>query len=147
ITNTPLGSASLTVNGSTWSFTANNSYAGNTLISGGSLLANGTIGGNALTNTAGTLGGSGTINCPVTINSGGTLQPGQGSSVGMLSINNTVKLSGKTVLGLNRTNAPTSSLIAGVSTLTCGGTLTVTNVADPLVGGEIFDLFNATTMS
>jgi fibronectin-binding autotransporter adhesin len=145
IANTPLGNAGLTVSGSTWLLTAAHSYAGNTIVSGGTLLVNGSIGGTALTNTAGTLGGSGIINCPVTIQAGGNLQPGQGNgSLNTLTINNAVKLSGRTTLFVDRSGSA-SSLLTGVSTLTYGGTLNVTNVGAPLVQGDTFTLFSATT--
>ena len=145
ITNTPLGNAALTVSGSTWQLTAAHSYAGATTVSGGTLLLNGSIGGSGVTNTGGTLGGSGTISSPVTIQSGGTLQPGQGNgSIGTLTINNTLKLSGKTTMFINRSGLA-SSLLTGISTLTYGGTLNVTNLGAALAQGDTFTLFSAAT--
>jgi autotransporter-associated beta strand protein len=144
ITNTPLGNAALTVSGSTWLLTAAHSYAGATTVSGGTLLVNGSLGGTGVTNTGGTLGGSGTISSPVAIQSGGTLQPGPvGGNIGTLTINNTLNLTGKTVMAINRTNSQTASLVTGISTVSYGGTVTVTNVGNPLQAGDTFTLFNA----
>ncbi len=124
--------------------TATNSYTGVTTVGGGTLLVNGGIAGGAVTVTGGSLGGSGAILSPVTIQSAGKLQPGAGGSdIETLSVSNTLSLAGNTIMLLNRTNAQTASRIAGITTLTNGGTLTVTNVGDPLQAGDTFAIFNA----
>ena len=96
-------------------------------------------------NAGGTLGGSGAIAGPVTVNSGGTLAPGAGG-IGTLTVNNTLALAGTTAMAINASTA-TSDLVTGVTTLTYGGTLTVTNLAGTLAAGDSFTLFGASTYS
>jgi uncharacterized repeat protein (TIGR03806 family) len=123
-----------------------NTYSGNTTVSNGTLLVNGSLASPSVTCTGGTLGGNGIINGQVTIQSGATLQPGLGGTdTSTLTINNSLNLAGNTVFCLNQTNAQNSGKISGVTTLTMGGTLTVTNVGIPLEGGDTFTLFNAST--
>jgi autotransporter-associated beta strand protein len=143
------GTTSLTKAGTgKWVLTGANTYTGPTTISGGTLLVNGSIDGAGVTNAGGTLGGSGTITSPVTIQSGGTLQPGQGGlDAGTLTINNTLSLAGTTLIALNRANAQNASQIAGITTLTVDGTLTVTNVGPALQAGDTFTLFSAASAS
>ncbi|MFD0893892.1 tandem-95 repeat protein [Luteolibacter ambystomatis] len=123
------------------SLTAANTYTGATNVSGGSLVVNGSLSIGAVTVQSGaTLGGSGAIGGAVTVQSGGTLAP-----AGDLTVNNAVSLAGNTVMTLGRTGATLSNTrLKGVTTLTCGGTLTVTDVGtDVLVMGDTFQLFSA----
>jgi len=122
-----------------------NTYTGTTTVSGGTLLVNGSIDGNTMTvQTGATLGGDGTINGPVTVNAGGRLEAGTESVVGTLTIANTLSLNAgsTTMLRLDKAAVMHDSL-AGISTLTYGGTLTVTNFAGTLAAGDTFQLFNA----
>lgn len=138
------GSGNLTHTGSgTLILGGGNSYAGSTAVNGGTVLVNGSLGSGSVTVAANaTLGGYGTIAGPVTIQGGGTLA--LGSSIGTLTINNTLALNGINVMKLSRTGAPTNDLIQGVTTLTFGGTLTVTSTGT-LQAGDSFRLFNAGT--
>ena len=96
--------------------------------------------------TSGTLGGSGVINSAVTVQSGGSLQTGAGGvNVATLTVNSNLTLAGNTVMLLNRTNTQTASLLTGINSLTNGGTLTITNVGEPLQAGDTFTLFSAAT--
>jgi autotransporter-associated beta strand protein len=147
---TPLTSSggSLAVSSSTpggsLTLSAANTYSGSTAVSSGTLLVNGSIDGGGVTVTSGTLGGSGAINSAVTVQSAGTLQPGSGgTNIATLTVNSSLSLAGKTIMLLNRTNAQTASLITGLSSLTNGGTLTITNVGDALQAGDSFTLFSA----
>ncbi len=128
----------------TQTLSGTNTYSGSTTLSNGTLLVNGSIGSAAVTDFGGTLGGNGIINGPVAVQSGGTIQPGLGGlDTSTLTISNALNLAGNAIFYLNQTNAQSSSRIAGVTTLTMGGTLTVTNVGIPLEGGDTFTLFSA----
>jgi len=118
---TKQGTGALYLNGA-------NTYTGSTLVS------------------AGTLGGIGVILGPVSVAAGATLAPG--TSVGTLTINNTLSLAGTstTVIEVDK-NSMTSDLVAGVTTLTYGGTLVLKNLGGVLALGDTFNVFDATTFS
>jgi fibronectin-binding autotransporter adhesin len=149
VTNKISGSGALLQNGSgTVALYGTNTYTGSTMVNAGTLLINGSISNGPVTVAAqGTLGGSGIINGPTTIQPGGQLQPGW-SNLTTLTLKNTLNLGGNVLFALNRTNAQTASKIAGLSTVTCGGTLTVTNVGpDTFTAGDTFTLFQAANYS
>ena len=149
VTNKISGSGALLQNGSgTVALYGTNTYTGSTMVNAGTLLINGSISNGPVTVAAqGTLGGSGIINGPTTIQPGGQLQPGW-SNLTTLTLKNTLNLGGNVLFALNRTNAQTASKIAGLSTVTCGGTLTVTNVGpNTFTAGDTFTLFQAANYS
>ena len=93
ITNQTANLLSVTVNGpGAWTFAANNTYGGTTVVQGGTLLVNGAIGGGTVTvQTNGTLGGAGVIGGAVTFNTGShaVLTPGTPLTlVGSLTVSN-----------------------------------------------------------
>ncbi|MEP6662678.1 MAG: YDG domain-containing protein, partial [Verrucomicrobiota bacterium] len=144
------GFGAVTKNGvGTISLTGTNTYIGATTVSNGTLAINGSVGTNLVKVATGAkLAGAGVIKGPVTILSGGTLQPGTNSShTASLTVSNTLTLAGATILSLNRTNAQNSSRVQGISTVTYGGTLTLTNVGPALLANETFTLFTATSYS
>jgi hypothetical protein len=99
-------------------------------------------------NSGASLGGNGTILDATTLQTGGTLQPGQGNGdTTGLTIYNSLTLGGNTVCALNRDNSPNSSQVTGITTLTEGGTLTVTNAGAPVQAGDTFTLFSAATFA
>jgi autotransporter-associated beta strand protein len=129
----------------TWTLGGANTYSGTTTVSNGTLLINGTISGtNVSVSTGGTLGGNGgTIAGPVSVAAGGTLVPG-GTGAGVLTISNSLTLaSGSfTSVKINKA-AATEDKIAGVSALTYGGTLVVSNLFGTLTTSDSFKLFTA----
>lgn len=133
--------------GGTWTLSGNNTYSGITKVYGGSLIVNGSLGSGTVTvQSPATLGGNGSINGAVSVQAGGTISAGV--SIGTLTINNTLTLAGNAVMEINKSGATlTSDRIQGVSTLTCGGTLTVTATGDALAAGDVFDLFDAAAFS
>ncbi|HTV40153.1 MAG TPA: hypothetical protein VMF08_06245 [Candidatus Sulfotelmatobacter sp.] len=135
-----------------------NTYSANTLIgcqyfevnnTSGSGTSSGTV--TVGLSTGGTfLGGTGIISGPVTVVAGNTLQPGNvpTNSIGTLTINNTLTLqSGSfTVMNLNAA-ASTCSAVSGMTSITFGGSLTVTNLNGTLAGGQTYHLFSAGSYS
>jgi fibronectin-binding autotransporter adhesin len=120
--------------------TGTHTYTGATTVSAGTLLVNGIIGASAVSVTNGTLGGNGVIKGPVTIASAGRLSPG--SSIGVLTISNSLNLSGVTVIELNAATG-TNDLVRGITTVTYGGTLSLSNLAGTITGSNAFKLFSA----
>ena len=78
------------------------------------------------------------------IQSAGRLAPG--TSIGVLTISNSLSLSGITVMELNAT-AGTSDLVRGLTSVTYGGTLTLSNLAGTITASNAFKLFSANTYS
>jgi autotransporter-associated beta strand protein len=119
------GSGGLTKIGiGTMQLNGTNTYTGTTLVS------------------AGALGGNGVIAGPVSVASGATLSPG--TSVGKLTINNTLALSSgsTTFIELDK-GALTNDMVVGLTSVTYGGTLSVTNLSGTLVVGDSFQIFSA----
>lgn len=140
------GSGSLLADGvGTVFLDGNDVWGGGTTVTRGALRVGGTLnGGNVTVNpgaNSATLAGSGTIMGPVTVMANGILTPGDYSAIGTLTVNNSVTLSGTTVMRLDRNNAQDADLLAA-SSVTFGGTLTVTNVGAALQGGDTFQLFS-----
>ena len=144
------GTTALTkTSGATLTLGGINTYTGATTVNGGTLSVTGTLGATAATvQTGATLGGTGTLGGAVSIQSGGTLAPGVGGS-GTLTVNSTLGLAGTAAMQIGRTGSTLSGdKVAGITTVTYGGTLSVTNVgADALQAGDSFRLFAATTYS
>jgi fibronectin-binding autotransporter adhesin len=122
--------------------TGTHSYTGATTVSAGTLLINGVIGASAVTVTGGTLGGNGLIKGPVTIQSAGRLAPG--TSIGALTISNSLNLSGVTIMEVNATTR-TNDIVRGLTTVTYGGTLNLLNLAGVITASNAFKLFSANT--
>ena len=134
-----VGSGTLTLSGSS-------AYSGGTLVAGGSLRIDGSLNGGAgaVTVAGGTLGGNGLINAAVNVQAGGTVAPG--ASVGVLTISNTLTLGGVASFEIDKAGA-TNDLVRGLSAVTYGGTLRVTNLGGVLVDGDVFKLFDAAAYS
>ncbi len=120
----------------------NNTYSGNTVVKNGTLAINGTAGTGSVTVSNGILAGGGSIAGPVLITNNGTLAPGW--PTGMLTMTNTLNLAGNTLITLN---SGANSKVAGLASITYGGTLTVTNIGGALHPGDTFTLFSAAAWS
>ena len=131
------GSGTVTLSGSgTVTFTALNTYGGNTAVSAGTLLVNGTNGAGLVTvNSGGKLGGKGTIGGAVVINSGGILSPG--SSVGALAVAGNLTASSGAILNFDLGTNSDRVDVAG--NLTLSGTLNVTDAGG--LGNSTYTLF------
>jgi fibronectin-binding autotransporter adhesin len=122
----------------TWTLSGANLYTGSTLVTNtGTLLVNGVVGGTNFSVVGGKLGGTGLITAPVLIDVGGTLAPG--SSIGTLTISNTLTLSGTTEMQVSHAAA---DKVQGLASVAFGGTLKIVIVGS-LTGTEVFKLFDA----
>jgi len=124
--------------------TGTHTYTGATSVRAGALLVNGVIGNSAVSVTNGTLGGNGLILGPVTLSSAGRLAPG--TSLGTLTISNSLTLAANTIVELNAA-ANTNDLVRGLTSVTYGGTLTLSNVAGAIAASNAFKLFRANSYS
>jgi autotransporter-associated beta strand protein len=94
-----------------------------------------------------TLSGFGAVAGRVTFTNGAVIAPG-GNAMGTLTLNNILDLTGgQAQMRINKTGGILANdAVTGVTTLTCAGTLAVTNTGtDPLAPGDSFKLFNATS--
>ena len=121
-------------------------YTGTTTVNGGTLSVMGSIASSTVTvNSGATLSGTGTIGV-VTINSGGMLAPGVSGS-GSLSLNSkALSLSGTVAMQSNASTGASTN-VQGISALTYGGTLNVTNLSGTFAAGNTYTLFSAASYS
>src|SRR5205814_10531400 len=77
---------------------------------------------------------------------GATFAPG--TSIGQLTINNSLVLSnGSTTFIELDQSALTNDVVAGLTSITYGGTLSVSNLNGTLVAGNTFTIFNSSAYS
>ncbi|MDB6032604.1 MAG: Extracellular serine protease precursor [Verrucomicrobiales bacterium] len=131
----------------TFTLAGTNAFTGPTTVGGGTLLVNGSLQTLSVTiSSPGTLGGSGLIKGAALIQAGATLSPGSG--IGTLAISNSLSLSGNTIMEINKNGATlTGDLVRGVTSLTYGGTLTVTATGNALALNDSFKLFDAVSFA
>lgn len=128
-----------------------NTYSAGTIVSNGTLLANNAtgsaVGSGAVNVWGGGLSGYGQVSAPVFIQSGGTVNPGL-FGIGTLIITNNLTLAGTCVMEMNKlTYFINSDLITGISNLTYGGTLVVSNLGNAFAAGDSIKLFDARSYS
>jgi len=130
-----------------WTLGGSNSYSGSTTIANGTLFINGVTGaGNVIVRPGATLGGSGFICGSVIVAPGANIEVNPGLGVSTLTVSNNLILNPGSFVNL-RINKATgvSDKITGVTTLTYGGTLMISNLAGVLTTNDIFTLFSAKT--
>jgi autotransporter-associated beta strand protein len=130
----------------TWTLGGNNTPNAGTTISNGLLVINGSMDGNLITVAGGTLGGTGIISGPVVVNASATLAPG--SSIGSLTVNSNLTFLPGSVASIefNKT-AGTCDQVIGLSNVTYGGTLLLSNLSGSLAAGDAFKVFDALAYS
>jgi autotransporter-associated beta strand protein len=119
-----------------------------TVISNGTLVVNGYLD-NVVTNAFGTLTGTGALSGPVYISAGAVLAPGSvpGSSIGAMAVGALTLQSGSfTSMELNK-SALTSDQVLGLTNVTYGGTLVLSNLAGALAANDSFKLFDSLAYS
>ncbi len=132
----------------TWTLGGGNTYSGSITVEDGTLLVTNqnTSTSNVLVETGATLGGNNAIlAAPVSVAAGGTIAPGlPGGNVGIMTINNSLTLAAGsfTKVKINKTAAANDTL-AGLTVLTYGGTLVVSNLSGTLTTADKFPIFKA----
>jgi len=115
-------------------------------VSGGATLDVSAVSGGYTLASGRTLSVSGSVTGPLTTAAGSTLTVG--GAIGTGTISGNLTLAGTTSLRIAKSGASLSNdVIGGVNFLTQGGTLLVSASGDPLVAGDSFTLFSASTFS
>ena len=126
----------------TWTFAGTNASGGTAIIKAGTLLLTGLTGTNSLVVSNGAvLRGTGTVRGTATVN--GTVAPGPVASIGTLNFTRPLTLNGTALMRIAKSPGPVCDKIAGPTTVTYGGALTVTNIGGTLAEGDAFQLFSA----
>ena len=131
-----------------WTLASANTYSGPTVVNAGTLLVSNSTGSATSTNnvtvfSSATLGGNGIILGAVT--NKGILAPSP--AISTLTISNSLTLQGgsTTRMEVSKDTGATNDVIAGLSTISYGGSLMVTNIgSNALAAGDTFQLFSAT---
>jgi len=118
-----------------------NTYSGTTIVSNGVLSLTGAIGTNTTTVAGGLLVGNGTIAGPVTVLAAGAIEAGTTNTIGTLNLGGNLTLAGNTMVKIYR-SAGTHDQFSGQTSVTYGGTLTVTNLGGTITTNDTFVLFS-----
>jgi autotransporter-associated beta strand protein len=123
-----------------------NTYTGKTLVTGGVLTVTGLIGPGQVEVANGTLSGTGVIMGPVVVGAGGLLSIA--NPLQPLTISNSlVLLPGSTTSVAINAATPGQAALQGISGVTYGGTLLITNSPAGLSLGQIFRVFGSAPSS
>jgi autotransporter-associated beta strand protein len=126
----------------TWTFSGTNDSGGRTILKAGTLLLTGMTGTNSLVaSNSAVLRGTGIVRGAAVID--GTVAPGTVANMGTLTCSNTLELTGTTMLRLAKSPTPVCDRLQGMSAVTYGGSLVVTNTGGSLQLGDTFQLFSA----
>jgi autotransporter-associated beta strand protein len=120
-----------------------NTFIGTTTNTAGTLLVNGRLTGPVVALNGSTLMGNGIVAGTLLMLPGSTLSPG--SSLGTLTVSNTVTLLGNTIMEVDAA-AHSSDLLKG-SNIVFGGTLSVSNLNGSFAVGDSFKIFDAPAAS
>ena len=121
--------------------TATSTYAGQTIVSEGILRLNGRIGLDGADVLAGSLGGTGVISGPLIIESGAILAPG--NSLGTLTVSNTLTLNPGSITQIEvNASSLVHDTVQGLTGVSYGGALTVSNLSGTLAPGQSYQIFN-----
>jgi fibronectin-binding autotransporter adhesin len=115
--------------------------------SGGFLVVTGMVSSTFPLASAQTLRGHGVLVGLLTANAGSTVSPAVtpgSSAVGTLTVSNQVALSGTLVMEIDPANNTNDMVVSGLSTITYGGTLSLSELSAPSAGNS-FKLFNASS--
>ena len=93
-----------------------------------------------VTVNGGTLGGTGLFMGAVTVNGGGTLEPGTATTIGTLTISNSLTLNGTTIMKVSHS---ANDQVAGLTSFSPDWSTLQVVVTGTLVGGEVFKLFES----
>jgi len=115
----------------------------NIIVNGGAFLTvTGMVSGTLPLASGHSLRGHGVMNGALTANAGSTVSPAVTpgvSAAGVLTVSNAIVLSGTTIIELDPANATNDVLKSGLSTITYGGNLSLTNLSS-LSGGNSFKI-------
>ena len=115
--------------------------AGTTIGGGGTLTGTGTLGGSVIVGSGGTLSGTGIITGTLTVQVGGDLAPGT-AGIGNINANGAVILAGTSTFEINKSGGLfTCDTLSGFSSITYGGTLSITASGDAPALGDSYQLF------
>src|ERR1035437_2457541 len=118
-----------------------------TINAGSTLIVTGMVNSTFTLVSGHTLSGNGVVNGKLIANAGSTVSPGVLgglNAVGILTVSNTIALSGTNIMELDPDNATNDVLKSG-SSITYGGTLSLVDLSSPLSGGSSFKLFSASS--
>lgn len=117
------------------------SFDGAIAVNNGTLIVQGLIAAGSTTVFGGALGGSGVFSGPVALLPGTALRPG--SSIGTLTISNSLTLGGSLHVDVNKSLTQSNDLVVVTGSLiNDGGSITVYNLGPALMPGDRFVLFN-----
>jgi autotransporter-associated beta strand protein len=130
--------------------TTNGNHKLSLVVASGTLYLNGVNSntGPTVVQSGATLGGIGALLSSVTVQAGGTLSPGSGA-IGRLGITNSLTFAaGATHFAEVNAATGTNDLVGGLTSVTYGGTLVISNVSAALLtNGATFKLFDAAARS